>query len=489
MAAPLTTLAIDDTSLRFMVSRGWRIVKLAELPLEDSLADIAAAGKEAALAADIKSLLKSQRIHAGRVIVGLSGRHCLTRPLVLPELPRAMLDEAITREARRLLPVPLEQLYLAWQILDVAGGKTRAFIAGVPRQITDAVLRCLSLAGLKVSLMDIKPLALARLAPEASALILDVQAEEFDIINIADGIPQPVRTVPFPGVSLSPDEKLAVVRDELKRTVEFYNSHDPEKPVLPGAALLVSGEMAAVPERYQAVAEELGLKVAALPSPLAGPDDTEDLYHLVNVGLALKELKDAAGPLRVNLNVLPTYRQPKPVRPGRIIALLAGAAAVALLVFLGMNVRDTAADIGLAQSQLDATNLVIASKQAQKQALTEGIAAMEQELAALTADRTAHETALSTIYARGDLINGDMQAAVDNDVSGLEFSQLSHTAEAVTISGRAASELEVLEYVHRLDATGRFVEITIDSLRLEDEGDPLSKVMDFSLTLRLEGEE
>jgi len=489
MASKITTISIDDTSIRFMVSRGRRIVKLAELPLEDSLADIAAGGKEPEVAADIRSMLKSHRIGAGRVIVGLSGRHCLTRPLVLPELPRAMVAEAITREARRLLPVPLEQLYLSWQILTVSGGKTRAFIAGVPRQIADTVLRFLALAGLKAYLMDVKPLALARLAPEASAVILDVQPEEFDIINITDGVPQPVRTVPFPGVSLSPDEKLAIVRDELKRTVQFYNSHNPERPVAPGTSLLVSGELAAVPERYEALAEELGLKAAPLPSPLTCADQVEDLYHLVNVGLALKELKTLSGPLLTNLNCLPAPYQPRQVPPGRIIALLAGAAAVALLVFLGMNVRDIAADIGLVKSQLDSTNVIIEKKQAEKQELTEGIALMEQELAKLTADRTVYEAALSDIYARGDLINGNMEAAVDNRVSGIDFYLIAHTYGDLTISGQAASEQEVLEYVRRLDATGRFTELTIERLYLDDVCDIFSEVMDFTLTLRLEGEE
>jgi type IV pilus assembly protein PilM len=489
MARQITTLSIDDTSLRFMVSRGRRIVKLAELPLEDSLADIAAAGKEPEVAADIRNLLKSHKIGAGRVIVGLSGRHCLTRPLVLPELPRAMLAEAITREARRLLPVPLEQLYLSWQILNVSGGKTQVFIAAIPRQIADTVLKFLTLAGLKAHLMDVKPLALARLAPEASAIILDVQPEEFDIINIADGVPQPVRTVPFPGGSLSIDEKLAIVRDELERTIQFFNSHNAERPVAPGTSLLVSGEQAAVPERYAALAKELELKVAPLSSPLTGPDQPEDLYHLVNVGLALKELKGLSGPLLTNLNCLPAPYQPKQVPPGRIIALLAGAAAVALLVFLGMNVRDIAADIGLVKSQLDSTNIIIEKRQAERQELTEGIASMEQELEALASDRTVYEAALSDIYARGDLINGDMEAAVDNWVSGIDFYLIAHNYDDITISGQAPSEQEVLEYVRRLDATGRFAELTIDRLYLDDVCDALSEVMDFTLTLQLEEEE
>jgi hypothetical protein len=162
---------------------------------------------------------------------------------------------------------------------------------------------------------------------------------------------------------------------------------------------------------------------------------------------------------------------------------------VALLVFLGMNVRDIAADIGLVKSQLDSTNSIIEKRQAERQELTEGIASMEQELEALASDRTVYEAALSDIYARGDLINGDMEAAVDNWVSGIDFYLIAHNYDDITISGQAPSEQEVLEYVRRLDATGRFAELTIDRLYLDDVCDALSEVMDFTLTLQLEEEE
>ena len=74
--------------------------------------------------------------------------------------------------------------------------------------------------------MDIKPLALARLAREPNAIIVDVQPSEFDIIIMVNGIPQPIRTVPFSREALSLKERLVIVKDELERTVQFYNSNN-----------------------------------------------------------------------------------------------------------------------------------------------------------------------------------------------------------------------------------------------------------------------
>ena len=251
MAKKTVSIYINDTSIRLMVTRGKRITKLAAVPLDVSLSDIDTKEKEAQLTDRIKTLFKSNKVRARKIILGLSGLHCLTRPLVLPELPRAMLKEAITREAKRVLPVPLEQLYISWQILAVSGGKIHVFMVAIPRQIADIVMRVFRQAGCKPYLMDIKPLALARLSREATALIVDVQSKEFDIVIMVDGIPQPVRTVAFPREALSLPEKLAIVKDDVERTIQFYNANNGDSRIQPDTTMYVSGELADAPELYE----------------------------------------------------------------------------------------------------------------------------------------------------------------------------------------------------------------------------------------------
>ena len=264
MARKITTLYIDDTSIRLMVTRGRRIIKLADAPLDMSLTDVSAKVRDAEVAAKIKHLLKVQKVKTKKVVIGLSGLHCLSRPATVPQLPRAMLDEAVIREARRVMPVPPEQLYISWQIVSAKEGKIQVFMVAIPRQIADTLLGILHQVGLKPYLMDIKPLALSRLVKEATAIIVDVQPKEFDIVIMADGIPQPIRTVSFPQEALSLPERLLMVRDELKRTVQFYNSNNPEKPILPSVTMFVSGELADDPELYESLANEMGYRVLPL---------------------------------------------------------------------------------------------------------------------------------------------------------------------------------------------------------------------------------
>src|SRR4030042_939858 len=155
MAANTVTLYISEVNMRLMVTRGKRIIKLADVPLDTSLSEIDSPEKEAWLSEKIKHLFKSNRISERKIILGVSGLSHLTRPLALPELPKTMLEEAVTREARRVLPVPVEQLYLSWQTVAISADKLQAFMVAVPRHVADMIIRILHQAGLKPYMMDI----------------------------------------------------------------------------------------------------------------------------------------------------------------------------------------------------------------------------------------------------------------------------------------------------------------------------------------------
>ena len=110
MAQKVVTLYLDDTSIRLLVTSGQRIKKWADVPLEPGMMKNAVILKQEEVAAKIKQLFKVRKINTKKIILGVSGLHCLTRPILLPQLPKDMLEEAIRREAKRILPVSPEQL-------------------------------------------------------------------------------------------------------------------------------------------------------------------------------------------------------------------------------------------------------------------------------------------------------------------------------------------------------------------------------------------
>ena len=100
MAKKIVTLYVDDTSLRLMVTDGKRIKEWAESPLEPGLIEDGVIVNEAEVAAKVKQLFEVQKVKTKKVIMGVSGLRCLTRPVILPQLPKEMVDEAVKREAK-----------------------------------------------------------------------------------------------------------------------------------------------------------------------------------------------------------------------------------------------------------------------------------------------------------------------------------------------------------------------------------------------------
>jgi Tfp pilus assembly PilM family ATPase len=155
-----------------LVSQGQHIKKWADLKLEPGLVKSSVVANEEEVAARIKLLLETQKVNTKKVSLGYSGLHSLTRPATLPQLPKAMLPEAVAREARRVLPVPLDQLYISWHTLPCPKGRVQVFIAATPRKIADSLVETLHAAGLEPRRMSIKPLLLTKAATVNTAILV-----------------------------------------------------------------------------------------------------------------------------------------------------------------------------------------------------------------------------------------------------------------------------------------------------------------------------
>ena len=195
MANDVTTVYIDDSAIKVLTSRGRQPRKWATAPLNPGLVRDGVILNEDVIAGKIKELWQSQKFDANKVIAGISGINCLYRLLVLPELSKDLLYEAVNREAARVLGVPLEQLHISWQILSTIRGETLVYLAASPKNSVDAVISTLHKAGLTPYLMDLKPLALARTITEPRAIIIDLQPSSFDIVVMTEGIPQVARSL------------------------------------------------------------------------------------------------------------------------------------------------------------------------------------------------------------------------------------------------------------------------------------------------------
>jgi len=466
MSDRVITLYIDDTSIRLLVTGGKRIKKWADVALEPGMVKNAVVLKQEEVATKIKQLFKVRKINAKRVTLGISGLHCLTRPILLPQMPKDMLQEAVRREANRVLPVSSEQLYLQWQSIPAPEGKLQVFLVAIPRTATDALFSTLRLAGLKPDLMDLKPMLLARMVKDTMAVIVDVQPNEFDIVVMAGGIPQPIRSVHFPDEAPSWAEKMTMIKDDVSRTIEFYNTNNPEMPLATTLPIWVSGELANEAEQCQVLSDGLKRPVLPLAPPFESPDGLDPSRYTANMGLVLKKTAPTNGTgLLVNeLNVLPAAYQPEPISLTRILMVPGVVVAISLLLFLALMIQNTTADTAEMRDQLNTTNQLLQQKMAQKQEYADAIAELQKKNKNAETSGGNFALAVSNLKTQSKAVNGNLEITVNSLPETVSLSGISQAQNSMTIRGQAQSEEHILSYLRGLEASERFSSITITSL-------------------------
>ncbi len=467
MAQKVVTLYIDDTSIRLLVTSGQRIKKWADVPLEPGMVKNSVVLKPEEVAAKLKQTLKMRKIDANKVTLGVSGLHCLTRPLLLPQLPRDMLEEAVRREAKRVLPVSPDQLYLSWQSIPAPEGKLQVYLVAIPRTAADALFNTLHLAGLKSDLMDLKPMLLARMVKDTMAIIVDVQPTEFDIVVMTGGIPQPVRTVPFPNKVSSWQEKTKMIKDDISRTIEFYNTNNPETPLAATLPIWASGELADEDKQCQMLSDGLRRPVLPLPPPFEKPDGLDTSRYMANMGLVLKQAASTNGSgLSVSeLNIVPTVYQPEPISLNRILAVPSAVLAASLLIFLALIVQNTSADIAETRGQLNTTNQLLQQRIVQKQKYTDVIAELQQKINNAETSGGNFALALSVLETQSEEVNRNLEVTVNSLPETVGLTIISQNGNTLALKGQAQSEDDLLSYLRELEASERFSSITITELK------------------------
>lgn len=465
MASEAVSLYIDDNSLRLMVTRGQEIKLWGELPLEPGLVENNVIIAEAEVTARIKQLFEKQKVKTKKIALGLSGLRCFTRPIVLPRLPKEMLDEAILRESQRVLPIPLEEIYLSWQIISTTADQTMVFVSGIPRKTVDVLIRVLHQAGIRPYFMQVKPLLLTRIVQETTAIIVDTQATEFDIVVTVDGLPQTIRSVRFGSGALSSNEKLSAIKKELNRILTFYNANNPEKTLASSIPIFACGDLANEPDSCQSISEDSGHPVLQLPSLLRYPEELDPNHYMANIGLAFHAIPSKKKPgTNVTLNAIPTAYQTKAVSLANVLVLPVVGVAILSLVFLVMFTQSIAADITYLNIQLKNTNQLLQQKQSQRQQLLKKVTDLQKTVNDLVASRDSLTAVLNMLDEQAKVIKRDLTLTVEDLPEGLNLSNIRHVANVLMITGKASTESQILSYSTKLDRSGQFRNVVITDM-------------------------
>ena len=472
MAKQVTTIFIEDTAVRLLVGRGKQAEKWASLPLEAGLVKHGLVQDNAKVAEKIKELLRWTKITDKKVIVGLSEPGSLYRIINLPKLPDAILPEAIKREAERVIPLSLDEVYLVHQIIGTKEQEMTLFLAAVSRHAVDNMVKTIQLAGLKPYMMDLVPLALCRVIEQPTAIVVSLRSSNFEIAVMVDRVPQVIRSLSLPGEAESLVDKLPTISEELDRTITFYNSSHTDKPLDKNTPVFVDGDLVQAPDSWPLLVGNLGSKVIPLPSPLQAANEFDASQFTVNIGLVFKENTNEVTGSLINLNALPQAFQPEKTKASRIILPVAAGVGVLILLFVWLQGRNAATDTASINSQISSENARIAQINKDIATIKGQITQSQSQVQPLQDQIKTTEASATTFTNLVDKMTNSRNITNTNasQIWKLVPSDLSVTSvnltDVASIQGTSPSETTIFAYARALKDSKIYSSIVIQSIAL-----------------------
>lgn len=141
------------------------------------------------------------------VCVSLPESKSFVRVIQLPLMQESEIEIAVPVEAESFIPLPINQVYLDWQVLSTQDDKMEILIVASPRNFVDGYLNILDQAKLDVCAMEVESQSCHRaLIPKKSqstSLIVDIDSFRTSLIMVDNGNLQFTSSIPLAGNSFT----------------------------------------------------------------------------------------------------------------------------------------------------------------------------------------------------------------------------------------------------------------------------------------------
>jgi type IV pilus assembly protein PilM len=282
-------LSIENDCIRAVQTRGRQLVRWGRRPLNPGWIQDGVVHEVQEVGTAIDGLVTEEQFSRKRLVVGITGLRAMSRIVTMPKMQGALLAGAVVREAKRELPVPLDEVYLSWQVVRDSGSQQDVFLLGVPRELVDSTVQALQIAGLRADSMEVKPLALARAVNQSRAVVVALEADSLETCIIVDDVPVVMRAVSPVGEGQAGLEKLSRMVEELSSTVRFYNDSHKDTALASDTPLYLTGELVADPALRQAMEGTFPYPIVSPESWFYCPPGFPVAQFAVSLGLAMKQ--------------------------------------------------------------------------------------------------------------------------------------------------------------------------------------------------------
>jgi hypothetical protein len=477
-----TQVALDITNLdiRLVASQGGKIRQWMSSPIPPGLIKDGVIQDPQAMGVILDTLFRSLNLQKKGIVCTVTGLPFIFRTINMPGPKHKVKAEAIERAARMEMSVAEGDMYLVWKPVEIRaeGAETDYFVVGVPKNALNPFLDTLSRARIKITRLEIKPLALARAASSKSALIVSLEKEYFDIVLVNEGL---VRVIHSFGNAIKQSDVIGLVNelvDGLNIAIKSFNRDFPKSDLPADIPILAAGYLAANDAVLQMVAEATGHPVEVLAPALAAPPNLPAELYAASLGLIASPVLDR-GYRDIGVNLLEGIKKRKmwSVQP---VHLMATAGAIILLVVLARitGLRSEAREnvISLEQTvTAEARNLgevqqSVKEAEAQRKLEDDGYQSLQAQLKKVQL-KNRNIVDLKEDYASSlTFITGSLP-------ENMYFTSITLDQTSITIEGTAQDSLDIIGLTDILDKNNEFAGTRVKSIEPREEGGVVFQVV------------
>ncbi len=181
----------------------------------DIVKNDAVASRDSVIAA-LKTLIHDAHVSTVKAVAALPSFTVFSSIISLPMMSKKELNSAVRWEAKKFVPMPIDELVLDWKLLRdnhdpaktnaPAPKNLRVLITAAPKTLVRRYIDIFKAAGLQITDLETEALALERSligTDPAPVMIVDIGAMATDIAVVVDGIPLINRSIDIGGNTMT----------------------------------------------------------------------------------------------------------------------------------------------------------------------------------------------------------------------------------------------------------------------------------------------
>src|ERR1700677_2375678 len=159
----------------------------------------------------LSKLFKENRIKASEVVLSISGQSVFMRFVKLPPVDAAQVEQVVKFEAQQNVPFPIDEVTWDYQMMSArsaASSEAEAVIVAIKKEVIEAEVAAVELAGVKIKEVDVAPFALLNAfrynEPQSDecAMIIDMGARSTNLVFVEKNSFW-IRNIPIAGNQIS----------------------------------------------------------------------------------------------------------------------------------------------------------------------------------------------------------------------------------------------------------------------------------------------